>query len=62
MKCPFKMGKYFFEGGEWCDPECAWLVKVHECSAEPMTVCAMTLAGSPMDCPRKPLNTMKERS
>ena len=56
MKCPLKFGKYEFEGGEGCDEECAWLVEVHECSAEPMVICAMVLSGSPMDCPRKPLN------
>ena len=23
-KCPFKFGRYQFEGGEECDPTCAW--------------------------------------
>ena len=60
MKCPFKMGRYDFEGGEECDSECAWLVKVYEASAEPLTVCAMTLMGSPMECPRMALNKMED--
>ncbi len=59
MKCPFKFGFYKFEGGTECDPECAWLVQIRECCAEPQVICAMTLAGSPMDCPRKPLNMME---
>lgn len=58
MKCPFKLTQEPYDGGSECDPECAWLVRVMECSAEPMTVCAMTLAGSPSDCPRRPLNEM----
>lgn len=27
MKCPFKFGRYEFEGGEECQPDCAWIVK-----------------------------------
>ena len=27
MKCPAKFGKYPFEGGEGCDPECAVLLR-----------------------------------
>ena len=56
MKCPLKFRLQAFEGGDECDPECAWLVEVHECSAEPITLCAIALTGSPMDCPRKVLN------
>ena len=26
MRCPFKFGRYGFEGGEGCDRECAWRV------------------------------------
>jgi len=55
-KCPFKLMKAPYDGGSECDPECAWLVEVHECSAKPITVCAMVLAGNPADIPIKPLN------
>lgn len=24
MKCPLKFGRFRFEGGEECEPECAW--------------------------------------
>ena len=61
-KCPFKLTKAPYDGGAECDRECAWLVEVHECSAEPITLCAMALAGSPMECPRKVLNPFKEES
>ena len=57
MKCPMRqdmIGKM-----PECDPECAWLVQVSECCAESQVICAMVLMGSPMDCPRKPLNTME---
>ena len=26
MKCPFRIGRRPYDGGEWCDPECALLV------------------------------------
>ena len=65
MKCPFKLGAYPFEGGEGCDPECAWLVQVEIGAPErknmlktrEVGVCAMTLAGS--DCQRGPMNRME---
>ena len=59
MKCPFRIGNAPYDGGEECSKECAWLVQVRECCAEPQVICAMVLMGSPMDCPRKPMNTME---
>ena len=26
MKCPFKFGRYKFEGGEECHKDCAWRI------------------------------------
>jgi len=64
MKCPFKFGRYAFEGGEECDPECAWRVGVemgapnHRVGPRSVVVdvCAMALAGSVDECPRRPRN------
>ena len=37
-KCPIKFFRYPFEGGEKCDPECAWLVTVDD-----MELCAVNV-------------------
>ena len=26
MKCPLRIGRKPYDGGEWCDPECAWRI------------------------------------
>ena len=61
VKCPLKYRLQQFEGGEECDPECAWLVDLHVgewCDNEPMKVCAVTLVGR--DDFRKPVNPLEE--
>ena len=60
-KCPLKFKLYQFEGGEECDPECAWLVAVYPNAFElkdPIKTCAINLVGN--DADRAPLNPMEE--
>lgn len=56
-KCPLKFRLLQFEGGEECDPECAWLVEV--CpgvldEGDRMIMCAAVLVGT--DVLRSPVN------
>ena len=58
MKCPFKYRLQGFEGGETCDPECAWLVEVWS-GVNPKRICAVTMIGHSSDMPRRPLNALE---
>ena len=60
-KCPLKFRLQQFEGGEECDPECAWLVAAYPNPAKlknPIKTCAINLVGKDTD--RSPLNPMEE--
>lgn len=61
MICPFRFKEFAEPSHQECRPDCAWLVKVREDTDKPMLVCAVTLVGSPMECPRRPMNTMEEK-
>ena len=61
MKCPMRIGRKAYDGGEDCDPKCAKLVRVVTNREKEYTVCADTaLAMGSYPITVTPVNAMKE--